>query len=151
LPDFPFLENKYKIIVSDYINSAFHSKPEIFEYIETVVKGYMLVNALYLPDANQTSRKFQRTKIFLDTSFIIFALGYSGDEMKAPCLELLNLLYISGAQLYCLPIQLKRLKGILNACSSRLGRPDESTLVEVSNISHHMDAQLLMSNYSFQL
>lgn len=126
IPDYPQLSQDEKIIVADYITSAQMNNPQIYDYIETIVKGYMLVNALYMPDSNSLDMKFQKTKIFFDTSFIIYALGYSGEEMSQPCLELLDLLYSSGAQLYCFRHTLDEIIGILNACSEKLGKNSDS-------------------------
>jgi len=41
--------------------------PLIFDYIDTIVKGYMLANMLYLPDVHNINKKFRKTKIYLDT------------------------------------------------------------------------------------
>jgi hypothetical protein len=49
-----------------------------FNYIETVVKGNMLANAIFLPDPNQASRNFRNTDVYFDTQFLMFALGYAG-------------------------------------------------------------------------
>lgn len=126
LPDYPQLFPEDKVIIADYITTAQASNPQIYEYIETIVKGYMIVNALYLPDAHNSNKKFRKTKIFFDTSFIIYALGYSGNEMCVPCTELMDLLYTSGAELYCFRHTLDEIKGILNACSNRLGHFDDT-------------------------
>ncbi len=126
LPDYPLLNTAEKVVIADYITTAQLSNPQIYEYIETIVKGYMIVNALYLPDMITSNKKFQKTKIFFDTSFIIYALGYSGDEMVTPCTELLELLYANGAQLCCFQHTLDEIKGILNACSNRLGHIDDT-------------------------
>lgn len=126
LPDYPELNIGNKVIIADYITTVHECNPQVFDYIETIVKGYMIANALYLPDSNISSKKFQKTKIFFDTSFIIFALGFSGDEIRVPCIELLDLLYVNGAQLCCFRHTVDEIKGILNACSNRLGQIDDS-------------------------
>ena len=81
---------------------------------------------LYLPDPDFTGRKFQKTKFFFDTSFLIYALGYSGSELQAPCTELLDLLYKNGAQLFCFRHTLDEIIGILSACAAKLSNHDES-------------------------
>lgn len=126
LPDYPQLNVGNKVIIADYITAAQACNPQVFDYIETIVKGYMIASALYLPDSNISSKKFQKTKIFFDTSFIIYALGYSGEEIRVPCTELLELLYVNGAQLCCFRHTLDEIKGILNACSNRLGQFDDT-------------------------
>lgn len=126
IPNVPGLNKRDKLLISDYINHIHKTDPQMLSYLETLFVGYMIVNALYLPDPQNINRKFQKTKFFFDTSFIIYALGYSGDEMCAPSLELLDLLYINGAQLYCFRHTLEEIERILFACSSKLGMCDES-------------------------
>lgn len=126
LPDYPKLSQSEKIIVAEYITTMMKTDPLISEYIETIVKGYMIANALYLPDLVNTNKRFQRTNIFFDTSFIIHALGYNGINLRTPCIELLELLYESGAQLCCFRHTFEEIKGIFWACSSKLGTIGDS-------------------------
>jgi hypothetical protein len=121
IEDVPVLSSEMKYIVANYIYLARRSKPEIFRYIDTVVQGYMIAQVLYLPNVYDTKKLFRKTKIFFDTPFIIFALGYSGEYFKNPCLELLDLLYQSNAKLYCFEHTYEEIKGILMACANHLG------------------------------
>jgi len=151
LPDYPPLTREEKIIVADYITSAQVSRPLIYDYIETIVKGYMIVNALYLSDVDNYNKKFQRTKFIFDTSFVIYALGFSGEEMQSPCIELLDLLYANGAQLYCFRHTVDEIEGILNACSLSLGTYSDTIFGRsVQYFTSHgykiSDIQLLISS-----
>jgi hypothetical protein len=89
----PLSSDDKKYIIASYIYEARQSKPEIYDYLDTIVKGYMIANVLYLPDVHDTKKKFHKTTVYLDTSFIIHALGYNGEQIKLPRLELLELLY----------------------------------------------------------
>lgn len=91
--DVPSLSRDLKVITCDYISHVRLADPQVFDYLDTIVKGYMIFNAIYLPDLHNTNRKFRKTKVFLDTTFIMHALGYSGEELQAPCRELLEMLY----------------------------------------------------------
>src|SRR5258706_2184697 len=126
IDDVPDLSVEMKYIVANYIYLARKSKPEIFKYIETVVKGYMIAQVLYLPNVYDTKKLFRKTKIFFDTPFIILALGYSGEYFRNPCSELLDLLYQSNAKLYCFEHTFEEIKGILSACSNHLGEYSDS-------------------------
>jgi hypothetical protein len=123
----PTITTNDKVIISDYIIEVTQKNPQIFDYIDTIVKGYMLANMLYLSDVHSTNKKFRRTKIYLDTSFILFLLGYSGLEEQAPCLELLDLLRINNAQVYSFRHSVVEIKGILDAASSKLGAIESGT------------------------
>ena len=52
----------------------------------------MLASAVYLEDP-QAARKFRNTKIYFDTTFLIYALSYAGEARQAPSKELLEVLY----------------------------------------------------------
>jgi hypothetical protein len=53
----------------------------------------MLADVLYLPGTfDGANRKFGETEFFLDTGFVLRALGYSSPEASAPARELLALL-----------------------------------------------------------
>jgi hypothetical protein len=90
-----------------------------FDYLETIVKGSFLVNAVYLPDPSKVLKKFNQTHFYFDTSFIIFLLGYAGKPRQEPCLELLKLLIQHGAHLCCFKHTVEEVKGILQLCANR--------------------------------
>ena len=90
------------------------------DYLKKLVEGHMLANAIFLPDPMRASQKFHNTKIFFDTSFLIFALGYAGEARAEPCTELLQLLYETGAELCCFPHTVVEIIRVLQSCSQRL-------------------------------
>lgn len=93
-------------------------------YFETIVKGHMLANAIFLPDPSRASRNFQGTEVYLDTPFLILALGYGGQARKEPRTELLNLLYETGAKLRCFRHTFDEIRGILDSSAARMGSGD---------------------------
>jgi hypothetical protein len=93
-----------------------------FEYLETIIKGNMLANAIFLPDPSQAQRKFRKTEIFFDTSFLMYALGHAGEARKAPCTELLELIYEGGGELRFFRHTLNEARGALDACALRIAR-----------------------------
>jgi hypothetical protein len=84
----------------------------------------MLANALFLTDTGEAARKFRNTEVYLDTPFLVDALGYSGKPRQTPCKELLELLYEAGAELRCFAHTLEEVRGILYSASSRLASGD---------------------------
>lgn len=80
----------------------------------------MIANVLYLPDVHDTKKKFSKTTVYLDTSFIIHALGYNGEQLRLPRLELLELLYKNNAKIRCFEHTIDEIEGILQACSQNL-------------------------------
>lgn len=111
-----------KYIVGVYIQYLQEGFLSDFEYVETIVKGNMLANAIFLADSGQSGRKFRKTEVFFDTSFLIFALGHAGEVRKDPCIELINMLYENGAALKCFRHTLEEIIGVLEACAYRLRR-----------------------------
>lgn len=109
-----------KYIVGAFIQHLQDTFASDFEYLETIVKGNLLANAIFLADPNQVSRKFRKTEVYFDTSFLIFALGHAGKARKAPCLELLELLYENGAELKCFKHTVDEVRGVLEACAHRI-------------------------------
>lgn len=118
IPDEKRVKDRY--IVGSFIRSSQESGSSDFEAIDIVVKGSMLANAVYLPDPGRVSKRFERTGVFFDTSFIIYALGYAGELRRAPCLELLEMLYETGADLKCFQHTSEEVYGILDACAFKL-------------------------------
>lgn len=80
----------------------------------------MLANAIYLPNPTTIDREFNEIEIYFDTTFLINSLGYAGDARKEPCVELLQLLYETAANLNCFRHTFDEIKGILDACASRI-------------------------------
>jgi hypothetical protein len=107
--------------VGSFLRQMQETHSPIFGYFETVVKGNMLANAIFLPDPNYAMQKFKKTEVYFDTSFLIYALGWAGEPRKEPCVELLQLLYEAGANLRCFRHTFEETRGILDALSRRVG------------------------------
>jgi hypothetical protein len=109
-----------KFIVASFVQHAQEKHTAAFEYLETIVKGSILATALFLKDPSAPDRRFRKTQVFFDTSFIVFALGYAGLPRRDPCVELLQLLYETGADLRCFEHTLGEVRGVLLACAHRI-------------------------------
>lgn len=109
-----------KFVVASFVQHAQQTDPTSFEYLETIVKGSMLATAIFLKDPASADRRFRNTQVFLDTSFIVYALGYAGVPRRDPCVELLSLLYETGADLRCFRHTLEEVRGVLAACAYRM-------------------------------
>ena len=110
--------------VGSYLEELKANDPSGLKDFEVLVQGNLLVNALYLPEPGRISKRFHRTKVYLDTSILIFACGYAGEARAAPCIELLTLLSDYGARLCCFSGTVDEVRGILDACASRVQRGD---------------------------
>jgi hypothetical protein len=108
--------------VASFLAKARASDPQLLEDFTTLAKGRLLANAIYLPDPGRVAKRFEDTRVYLDTSIVVFAAGYAGPERQAPCEELLRLLREHGAALRCFDITVAELRGVLDACAARLRR-----------------------------
>lgn len=116
--------SKTAYFVGSFLEDLKSTDPSSLKDFEVLVQGNLLVNALYLPEPGRVSKRFQRTKVYLDTSIIIFACGYAGEARAAPCLELIALLTDYGARLSCFSGTVDEVRRILDACASRIQRRD---------------------------
>jgi hypothetical protein len=82
-----------ELIVNSFVVDVSESNPDAFEFLVTLVKGSMLADVLYLPGTFEgAQRKFDKTKFYLDTSFVLRAIGFATREASEPAKELLGLL-----------------------------------------------------------
>ena len=77
---------------------------------------------MYLPNPGQVEKRFRKTSVYLDTSFILFAAGFAGSNRQEPCLQLLDLLTRQGARLRCFNATRNEVQGVLDASANRLAR-----------------------------
>lgn len=109
-----------RFIVGAFIDNLRSTHSGQFEYLETVVKGSMLANALFLTEPSRVEKRFNNTDLYFDTPFLISALGYKGAARQAPCIELLDLLYETGANLCCFSHTVDEARAILDICADRI-------------------------------
>jgi hypothetical protein len=114
--------------VARFVDRLAESDSPLLRQMGALQQGYMLGNALYLPDQGQVSRRFRRTAIYFDTPFLMRALGYATDARQAPCVELLDLLYETGAQLCCFRHTVEELTGALEAAAGYMRNSTDRTL-----------------------
>lgn len=127
LPDSPPIKQPIRFIVASFVQRAQSTSSPDFDHLETIIKGSMLANAIFLPDIEKAGANFRNTEIFFDTTFLVYALGYAGSPRKAPCTELLALLYDTGAELRCFRHTVDEIHGILAFCFHRFERNEFGT------------------------
>ena len=107
-------------VAGAFVSYLRESNSKAFEYLETIVKGDILATAIFLPDPSRAAQKFRKTSVYLDTSVLVFALGYAGESRAAPAREMLDLLYQAGADLRCFSHTGDEIRSILIACAYRI-------------------------------
>jgi hypothetical protein len=128
----PFYDGKVDFSESEvdrkkriYLVARFIKKTEAdfsptFKYYESIVMGNMLATAMYYTEPDKVQQKFNRTEIYLDAPFVIFALGYAGKLREEPCQELLKMLKENHASIRCFQHSVDEIKDILHGCISKL-------------------------------
>jgi len=120
-------DTKYALITANFIKEIHQNNPPLYNHLIEIIKGHMLLNAIYIADGQNLEHlkmQFDKTEIFFDTSFLLYALGYSGPELQKPCMELLHLLKASNAILRCFSHNVDEARGILEYCKNNLSKAD---------------------------
>jgi hypothetical protein len=65
----------FRYLVSSFVRHLQETRSATLGYLETIVKGRMLADAIFLPDPGNASRKFRGTEVYFDTPFLLNALG----------------------------------------------------------------------------
>jgi hypothetical protein len=122
IPQLPSIEPEPQYIIAKYIEFLQESYSSGLDFLETVVKGNLLANSIFLTEPGQYQRRFINTSVYIDSPLAIFALGYAGEPRKYPIAELISLLKSYGAQLKIFRHSLEEIIGILSACAERIRR-----------------------------
>lgn len=103
------------VVVNRFVLEIASSDPSAFGYLETVVKGTVLASVVYLDEAFRSGRThLGEVEIFLDTPFLLLALGFAAAELRSPCIEMLDLLSNQGAKLRVFDHTVKEIEGVLD-------------------------------------
>ena len=106
----------HKYMVGSFVTHISRNQGKEFKYLETVLKGMMLVNVLYLPDNNKSIKRRWTTSFYFDTPFLIEALGYQGKIKQELRGELLSALKSTGAKMRCFTHNVEEVRNILFVC-----------------------------------
>lgn len=102
--------------------TATSNEPSISKALDTLAKATMLAEAIYLPEPASAARRFKGTSVYFDTPFLLFALGYAGEERREARSQLLKLLYSANADLFVFEHTLRECRSALMACAEVLER-----------------------------
>ncbi|HEX6665890.1 MAG TPA: hypothetical protein VF081_04785 [Solirubrobacterales bacterium] len=102
-------------VVHGFVLHAEREAPKSFEFLTTLVKGKMLVDAVYLgePEIVGGVEPLADVEVFLDTPLLLLLLGHGGAERAAPYLELLEMLKRQEAVVRCFDANVAEAQRIL--------------------------------------
>ncbi|OPF52401.1 hypothetical protein BH721_03870 [Clostridium baratii] len=116
--------NKEKLYIAKYIESLINTESYLFDYLEDIVKGVIISTVVFMNEPSEVNKNFKKMSVYLDTTFIIFALGYAGNEKKPQCDELLKLIYENNIKAKCFRHTVDEAIGILTACAYKIERKE---------------------------
>lgn len=109
-------------LVNAFVAHLHQSDPAGFEYLETLVKGRMLADALLFPEIGNVGQRFDEVELYLDTPLVLRALGLSGQGLQRAARETLDLLYEQNANLRIFEHTKDEILGILEPAAKRMRR-----------------------------
>jgi hypothetical protein len=122
--ELPRMDAEGSVVTNQFVLDLCRREPEAFDYLVTVVKGTMLANVLFLPEAFSGGKeRLKDVAVFLDTPVVLRSLGYAEPAYCEPAEELLDLLASEEADLRIFEHTLHEVEGVLDgaAASYRTG------------------------------
>jgi hypothetical protein len=108
-------------IVSTFIYTVARNNPQLFEYLDRMVKGSMLAAALYMA-VPAIDRRFHNTTLYVDTPVCLMALGLDGEEAEQAVSQVISMAKAQGAVIACFEHSVTEMIGILSAAIGSLRR-----------------------------
>lgn len=107
-------------VVHRFARTISTRKPDLFDVLVSLVKGRMLADAMYFfSESAEKPPSLEQVEVYFDGPPLLFMLGYAGGEMRAPYMELLNMLKDQNALIRCFDHSLTEAQEILDAAVAR--------------------------------
>jgi hypothetical protein len=104
-------------IVHKFVLHAARANPGAFAFLEMVVKGKMLADAVYLGQHDEDkpgATPLGKLDVYFDGPILLHLLGHGGPELAAPYGELVGLLKEQGANVRCFKESVAEAQNILD-------------------------------------
>lgn len=108
------------------------------EALANVLEGLVLQNALLLRDIADASRQFVDLRAFLDSYFLLGALGFAGSTTQQSFREALDILRDTGVRLEALERTVDEMKRILAVYEGKLGTALGRESLHPTEITRHL-------------
>ena len=147
------LSRRETAVVARFLQEVFRSEPQITEYVQRMLEGLVLQNALLLKDIDMVRRKFRDLEVFFDTGFLFCALGLVDQTSSTAARETLHLLRITGARFAVFEKTIEEMKRILHVYERHLGssegigklRPTDVTRYFLANRYRPSDVAMVIA------
>jgi len=107
------LSRRETAVVARFLQGVFRSEPLVTEYVQRMLEGLVLQNALLLRDIDLVRRRFRDLEVFFDTGFLFRALRLVDPASSAAAHEMLDLLRATNARLAAFEKTIEEVKRIL--------------------------------------
>jgi hypothetical protein len=118
------LPQRDAIIVARFITERCLRDPNLASYLNRMLEGFVLQNALLLRDIGSVSAKFQELTVFFDSRFMFAALGLTGEAQQQAALESISLLRATQVRLGILGCTIDEIKRVLALYERKLASHD---------------------------
>ncbi len=146
-----------EFVVGSFVTDMNASDPDGFQFFVTIAKGRMLADVLLYPDLGGVRQKFDGVEVYLDTQFVLRALGHAGMSTQSPCLEVIELLYAENARIRIFEHTFYEMRGVLEGAakwlqsSRRESFPGETLQFFISNNFSSSDVDLIVARLESSL
>lgn len=115
--------------VARFVTEICLRDPQLSDFLQRVIEGFVLQNTLLLKDISLADRRFRNLTVYLDSGFVFGALGLLGDSVRIASREGLDLLRSVGAHLAMFDKTRDEMKRILSVYERNLATAEgRSTL-----------------------
>ena len=130
-------ENQTRV-TAQFLNTCYQSEPELTKYLQRMVEGFVLQNALLLRDIGSTRGSFKGLSVYFDSLFLLRALGLAGINSKTASRELLELLKATHARLFVFERTVAEMQRILRFYQEKLGTTNGISELRPGAITQHL-------------
>lgn len=120
-PSAPVAEGSDLYVAASFVEHAYDRDPTAYAYLESVATGAMLASAVYYEDPSAVAEKFDGLTAYLDTPLLLEALGVNGEQVRAPIVEMIDLMREQGVQVRVLRRTFDETQGVLDAHGASTG------------------------------
>ncbi len=117
----PSLPERDASIVARFVTDSCLRDPDLAKYVERMLEGFVLQNALLLRDIGSISGTFRDLTAFFDTPFLFGALGLDGPVIQRSAVESVNLFKTTQIRIAVLENTIDEMRSVLAAYERHLG------------------------------
>lgn len=108
-------------IAALFIQDVLSSDPPFADYIQRMLEGLVLKNALLFANINLKKRQFTDLEVFFDTGFLFRAVGLANEPYVEAAREAISFLRDAAARTAVLAITIDEMRSILSAIERQIG------------------------------